>query len=134
MTPDLIALLLRESLPVRLALLDADPTGPGWHCWHDSLPHRAGDFASQQSRPDRYTRTAVEAGAAWLPANPLAIVRHAARIKYTNEEMMYFIRQLTSDDEATAVIERNFEDANDYASGPCPHSAAVALLREVVGG
>jgi hypothetical protein len=136
MTPELIALLLGSSLPMRLALLDADPTGAGWYVGrHRDSSH---GYASLQVRASDAMGGTVGAGGAWLPANPLAIVEHAARLKGGGCTVV--IRHVGSD----WVFSLMPADTYDDPWGPvpwmlarsqdkCPHTATVALLREVVG-
>lgn len=129
MTTDLIALLLRESLPVRLALLDADPTGAGWY---------VGSYDTDiYASPDAYGRNellhCIRGGSAWFPANPLAIVEHAARLKY-GDDWRWATLETEKEVACVAYIMDCVGLLKASAFGACPHTAAVALLREVVGG
>ena len=73
-----------------------------------------------------YERGQVRDGAAWLPCNPLEIVEHAARLAgggayiEINHRGSLWLFDLIDSPHATVH--------------ECPHTAAVALLREVVGG
>lgn len=132
MTPDLIAQVLALPLPVRLALLDADPNGAGWIMRSLGLDTAPSLTTLDANARNKMVRVAISLGAAWLPCNPLAIVEHVARL-------------LRGEGSLRCGIDH---DAGDYIAwvgslvgadlkstdGPCPHTAAVALLREVVGG
>lgn len=131
MTPDLIALVLSLPLPVRLALLDADPTGAGWMI---TMP---GDWRLYE-HPSEQERWGVEnALCAWLPCNPLAIMEHAralygytARVRVDQPDYDEWRCSLV----VPAAIRRQIRGAKTKTKmNRCPHTAAVALLREVVG-
>jgi len=131
MTPDLIALVLSLPLPVRLALLDADPNAPGWYInsvESSVFVHR------EQYGPARLLHYVKDFGDAWLPCNPLAIVEHAARLRFGPSG---WFANLSSDDgragQYRASIVRHSGENDRAADGECPHTAAIALLREVVG-
>lgn len=129
MTPDLIAKVLSQSLPVRLSLLDADPNGMGclvpvgasepYHCY-------------VVMRVTPYERKRAQDGAAWLPANPLAIVEHAERLHPSG--WLTVAHHADVGWRFDIMVSRNGE-AVSVCSGDskCPHTAAIALLREVVG-
>lgn len=77
MTPELITTVLALPLPVRLALLDADPTGAGW-----LIPPDAETVANCYvvGYVSQHEHRRVRDGAAWLPSNPLAVIEVAARL------------------------------------------------------
>lgn len=81
MTPALIETVLTLPLPVRLALLDADPTGPGWDIDYDgtaTVYESPSDWALATSL--KAVHRHVEQGCAWLPSNPLPVICVAARL------------------------------------------------------
>jgi hypothetical protein len=127
----LIKTLLESPLPVRLALLDADSTGAGWLVPVGAF--EAGNcYVAMRVTP--YERGQVRDGAAWLPCNPLAIVEHAARLASGASEessRRYGLEYDTGDYTAWegSLGEHGWKNVQDK----CPHTAAVALLREVVG-
>lgn len=140
MTPDLIAALLRESLPVRLALLDADQTGAGWYIDADGI---VGVYESPNDRSlcsgVDAVRRHVSTGEAWLPCNPLEIMRHAKAIASTNPSLRYSLRTWDMDNgRVAACIHIVNQDGKEVAGigvdGADDYDCAIALLREVVGG
>ena len=132
MNPDLIAQVLALSLPVRRALLDADQNGPGWYV---NNPEEAVFPCQAKYGTERLRHYVNEFGDAWLPCNPLAIVEHAARLRFGPSG---WFANLSSDDgragQYRASIVRHSGENDRAADGECPHTAAIALLREVVGG
>jgi hypothetical protein len=144
MTPDLIALVLRQPLLVRLALLDANPTGAGW------LIHAEGRKELLPAPPVQSwtfpdgARGAVGEGFAWLPCNPDAIKAHALKLADG-----HYVESLT--DIRSAMLRMVFRHDDPRASDPmasfksrvgtCVENhgpdfamiAAVRLLAEVVG-
>lgn len=132
MTPDLIALLLRESIPVRLALLDAGIDTLGWPV--SGTYRSAGNPIVLEPAGAKQFREDVERfGSAWLPANPLAIVEHAARER--GLDCAPTMSRTPNGWRFALVVEgQHGQDVEvESASGPCHHTAAIALLREVVG-
>ena len=128
MTPELIAILLKSSLPVRLALLNADPTGAGWYVnkWGRDVFRTAGESI------ESVTDAVADGTGAWLPCSPLAIVEHA-RGMFGETAFLRVARvggkwrmALMRDDGGDNFVSKKGEHE-------CPHTAAVALLREVVG-
>lgn len=131
MDQTLIKTLLESSLPLRLALLDADPTG--WIVRSLSL-NTAHTLTALDTDAQTLVRVAVKLGAAFLPCNPLAIVEHAARLASGASEessRRYGLEYDTGDYTAWegSLGEHGWKNVQDK----CPHTAAVALLREVVG-
>ncbi len=133
MTPTLIAYVLSLPLPVRLALLDADPTGAGWLV-NDSV-------VSLYHGVDRYIAIGpmmherVVAGHAWLPCNPLAIAEHAARLFLPGQHWYAYLSTETPEfGPYRARIEAFERTPQLRVEGPCPHTAAVRLLAEVTNG
>jgi hypothetical protein len=134
LSAELIALLLAQPLTVRLALLDADPTGPWWRITHGGV---ATVVASRW--PLEVTRAALVApvgapspngwatGGAWLPCNPLAIAEHAQRLCGA----LLCIHGPDSDPDW--VFELMMPGIATEQADKCPHTAAVRLLAEVVG-
>lgn len=130
MTPDLITLVLSLPLPVRLSLFDADPTGPGWYVNN----HEEAVFPCQaKCGVERLRHYINEFGDAWSPCNPLAIVEHAARLRFGKAVWCASMLSIAERGEFYALIELHDGDMTHKASGKCPHTAAIALLREVVG-
>lgn len=132
MTPDLIALVLSLPLPVRLALLDADPEGGGRFVDTDGNVSDPMPCAVFKRSP--FARL-IERGAAFLPCNPLAIVEHAARLygkgawpeaTFHGSDSGWRFKLAVLFDEFDVRLVAMSQDK-------CPHTAAVALLREVVG-
>lgn len=136
MTPELIALLLSSTLPVRLALLDADPNAPGWYVRTLGVTI-IGSTHAHPYDPGELRRHVTEHGVAWLPCNPLAIVEHAralygytARVRVDQPDYGEWRFSLV----VPAAVRRQIRSAKTKTKmNQCPHTAAVALLREVVG-
>lgn len=136
MAPELIALALALPLPVRLALLDADPTGAGWAVYRAPATGEPARVVTMVATGLIPRQDAVKYGAAWLPCNPLAIVEHAARLKgggawllvesFADGWRMTIVAGPISIKDGVHILARS--------EAKCPHTAAVALLREVVGG
>ena len=135
----LIKTLLESSLPLRLALLDADPNGVGDHfrpgatlgTHYESLAHVKLPFAGRVAKPFEW----VAAGHAWLPCNPLAIVEHAAERKWPmSGALVTYAIDGQRVGRYCASITLPTLGALVRSFGDDPHTAAVALLREVVGG
>lgn len=129
MNPDLIAQVLALSLPVRMALLDADQTGAGWYV-ATFVPEV---FAS----PEWFGRDAltqhIRNGAAWLPCNPLAIVRHAAVRRFGDVSARWGIQGACEEESVAYIVSGGGQSSrNDRGGGD--FTAAIALLRGVVGG
>ena len=131
MTPELIALLLAEKLPVRVALFDADRPAPGWYVFAVT----GGYHATLQQVASDAMPGSIKAGAAWLPCNPLAIVEHAAERKWPmSGALVTYAIDGQRAGRYCASITLPTLGALVRSFGSCPHTAAVALLREVVGG
>ena len=141
MTPKLIALVLAQSLPVRLALLDADPTGPGWAIDRYGYGAHVHETPLGLLEGDTTPYERIERGAAWLPCNPLAIAEHAGtfqlpegtsnvRAGVANDGLdgKYAAWVIYYDPTGAKISDRD-SGAHDDA-----HTAAVRLLAEVVGG
>lgn len=129
MTPDLVAILLAAPLPVRLALLDAEPTGAGWYVDMDPYMQDPALHVSAESAGLRFLRARIERGDAWLPCNPLAIVEHArvsARATTAGINMSF--------GGSTYAWIRHAGGREQEFRGLSVYECAVALLREVVGG
>lgn len=135
MNQALIKTLLESSLPLRLALLDADPTG--WIVRSLSL-NTVHTLTALDTDAQTLVRVAVKLGAAFLPCNPLAIVRHAVRLASTNPLFRYRPRTWDMDNgRVAACIHIVNQDGKEIAGigvdGANDYECAVALLREVVG-
>lgn len=146
MTPDLIALVLSLPIPVRLALLDADPTGAGWYMNLGEV----GVFLCQADYgTDRLRHYVKEFGDVWLPCNPRAIERHAQRLYRDRLLSLPSCEVVIRSDgavssrlpEGAAELQYRYHRALQIAVTPDPDSTserdymnAIALLREVVGG
>lgn len=137
MTPTLSAYVLALPLPVRIALLDADPTGAGW-----LVPVGCVEPGNCYvvMRVTLYERGRVRAGAAWLPCSPLAIVEHAASLaaktvrgrdcwphasRAISDKWVMHIKATGADFEVRVIY---------AAQDKCPHTAAIKLLEEVLRG
>lgn len=132
MTPTLIACVLQLPLNVRLALLDADPTGIGI-----LIPANAtcaGNGYVVMS-PTPYERSRVTYGAAWLPCNPLEIAEHAARLLFGEQGWSAAVASRdTVAGRYRAHIIRDVGGHERSEVGSDAHTAAVRLLAGVVGG
>lgn len=111
MTSELETLLLTLPISVRLALLDADPLSPGEYVSYES------HFIHTFPPPERVRKDVIEKGAAWLPCNPLSIVKHAAKLLAVRQ---YGIEHDTGDYTVSVGWE--------FIQDKCPMTAAVRLL------
>jgi hypothetical protein len=127
-TPELIALLLAAPLDVRLALLDADPKGAGWFVTDYGF-----DILNVQSNyMTGGLASSVNDGAAWLPCNPLAIVRHAIALRGSGRPAATFYDEIGW--RFDIMEERRGEDLPVCSEdNVCEYTAAVRLLAKVVG-
>lgn len=127
MTPDLIARLLQQPLPVRLALLDAEPNGIG--CFVPVVASEPGNcYVAMRVTP--YERKRVQDGAAWLPCNPLAIVRHAIAM---DRKRLFETSVMDKVPDQLRVRELVREALSIEVTSEENYMRAIALLREVVG-
>lgn len=137
LTDALIATVLGLPLSVRLALLDADPTSMGWEI------HNAGGelHCTARLRPESDEWRPLDGDdyrSAWLPCNPLAIVEHArdlygytSRVRVDQPDYGEWRCSLV----VPAPVTRAIRGAKTKTKmDRCPHTAAIALLRDVVGG
>ena len=123
----LIKTLLESSLPLRLALLDAEPTGDGRLVWPNGYISKPLERAELDTAA---LRDQIANGYAWLPCNPLAIVRHAIAINRT--------RLVEADSPDKVPNQRRVSEFAREAlrldtTNEESFFNAVALLREVVG-
>lgn len=143
LTDTLIATVLGLPLSVRLALLDADPTGLGWLCFTTGDGSGFDPHLRQlgvSARKDQDTRNSVEHGIAWLPSNPLTVLSvasdlysqtargrdcwpHAARA--IGRKWVLYLMATDANGESRAVVSAENVD---------PLAAAVEVLREVCRG
>jgi len=130
MIPDLIAAVLQLPLPVRLALLDAEPTGAGWMAYPEPDGIEPSADLYQRQRDDS-SRRIVDGGAAFLPCNPLAIVRHAVAM---NRKRLFETTVLDKVPDQLRVRELVREALRLEVTNEESYAAAIALLREVIGG
>ena len=131
MTPDLTALVLSQSLPVRLALLDAGINVLGWPV--SGTYRTAGNpIVLEPAGAKKFREDVDRFGSAWLPCNPLAIVEHARALFGDTA----FLRVSRVDGQWRMTLMRD-DGGDDFTSKAarheCPHTATIALLREVVG-
>lgn len=135
LTDTLIATVLGLPLSVRLALLDADPTGAGWAIYGSvAVIHRSHAYGREMLRRIRTGQ------AAWLPANPLVVLSvasdiysqtargrdcwpHAARA--IGRKWVLYLMATDANGESRAVVSAENVD---------PLAAAVEVLREVCRG
>ncbi len=127
MTPEIMAFVLGQSLRVRLALLDADPTGPGWY-FNDLGPSRYESVETYGVNELRFHLT--EGNGAWLPCNPLVIAEHAARLK-GNGLTVHFVSANWGAEVSVAEVAHYGRNVLALVQDKCPHTAAVRLLAEV---
>lgn len=127
MTPTLIAYVLSLPLPVRLALLDADPTGAGWYVVTTGTKFL-------YLTPPVGCRGSTNQGDAWLPCNPLAIAEHAARLHRHECWPVVSLLDAGWRMELRTIIDSMDIRAIAQTDDKCPHTAVVRLLAEVVGG
>lgn len=129
----LVKTLLESPLPLRLALLEADPAGAGWFInkWGRDVFRTAGESI------ESVTDAVADGTGAWLPCSPLAIVEHArdlygftARVRVDQPDYGGWRCSLV----VPAEVRRRIPKAKTLtARHACPHTAAVALLRKVIG-
>lgn len=134
----LIEAVLALPLPVRLALLDADPTGPGWDIDAD------GTARVYESPNDRSLTTSVDVvrrhvaqGCAWLPSNPLAVIEVAARLLAQRHGLTPSIELLGPDgaeDEAPWTCRLVVTSGIKVEAAGSREEIGVLVLREVCRG
>jgi len=132
-SPALIAYVLSLPLPVRLALLDADSTGPGWAIDRYGYGAHVHKDACGLLQGETTPSERLERGAAWLPCNPLAIAEHAARLE-RDGLTVHFVSASWGVEASLTKVAHYGRDTLLVVQDKCPHTAAVRLLAEVLRG